>query len=154
MTIETHPETGADTTDIELSIVMPAYHCADTIAADIRRLEETVSSLVSTYEIIVVVDGDEETFAAAAAAAAHRDAAAARHLRVAAQRPPAVAQQPGGVASVLPLSPERAAPPPVAVAIARRDASYDADAEELSEAAIDAVIHGSGERDPLGESER
>lgn len=50
----------------ELSVVVPAYHGADTIVSDVCELERTIASLVGdSYEILLVVDGDAGTMAAA-----------------------------------------------------------------------------------------
>ena len=65
-----HSETRVEKErDIELSIVMPAYRCAQTVAADIRELENAIVPLAPACEIIVVVDGDDDGTLAAATTA-------------------------------------------------------------------------------------
>ncbi len=42
---------------MKLSVITPAYRQANTIVADISRIEDTVKKYFSDYEIIVVIDG-------------------------------------------------------------------------------------------------
>ena len=41
-----------------LSVVIPAYRCADTLAADVAALEAVLGQCEPSYEVVVVLDGD------------------------------------------------------------------------------------------------
>lgn len=43
-----------------LSLIIPAYHQADTIADEVRALDKLLGKLVQFHEIIVVIDGDDD----------------------------------------------------------------------------------------------
>ena len=52
---------------VELSVVVPAFQCADSLADDVASLERVLRDSVPSYEVIVVVDGDVDGTCAAAA---------------------------------------------------------------------------------------
>ncbi len=51
----------------EISVVMPAYHEAEAIAANLGQLTSALAKTGISFEVLVVADGDAETFAAARA---------------------------------------------------------------------------------------
>ena len=61
-----------------LSVVMPAYRLAATIAANIRRVDDTLSAVGIEYEIVPVDDGSGDGTAEAISATAADFAAAGR----------------------------------------------------------------------------
>ena len=67
---EASQHTGArpEGSSVRLSVVIPAFHCADTIQSDVRQLEATLSRAEPSYEIVVVVDGEDGGTREAAAA--------------------------------------------------------------------------------------
>ena len=51
----------------EISVVVPAYHEAGSIAANLRRLTSALDEIGIPFEVLVVSDGDPATFSAATA---------------------------------------------------------------------------------------
>ncbi|HBE90860.1 MAG: hypothetical protein A3G57_01905 [Candidatus Andersenbacteria bacterium RIFCSPLOWO2_12_FULL_45_8] len=43
-----------------LSVIIPAYRQAGTIAADLQRLNDLIKTLVPSYELVLVIDGNED----------------------------------------------------------------------------------------------
>jgi glycosyltransferase involved in cell wall biosynthesis len=51
----------------EMSVVVPTYHEAESIAANLGQLSSALEETGISFEVLVVADGDPETFAAARA---------------------------------------------------------------------------------------
>ena len=49
----------------EMSVIVPCYHDAGSVAANLELLTTSLEHLAIPFEVVVVVDGDPETFAAA-----------------------------------------------------------------------------------------
>lgn len=59
-------EEGPAEDAVELTVIVPAYHDRDSIAATLERFVTSLDATNADWEIIVIVDGDAETYAAAA----------------------------------------------------------------------------------------